>query len=44
MFKLISFFINNRSSGFEQYIKAFMMIQSFFNNTEIGNVFNISFR
>lgn len=36
--KLISFSINNRSGHFEQLTKAVMMIQSVFDDAEIGNV------
>lgn len=36
-FKLISFFINNRLSYFEQFIKAVMMISSIFDIAEIGD-------
>lgn len=36
-FKLISFFINNRLSYFEQFIKAVMMISSIFDIAKIGD-------
>lgn len=36
--KLISFSINDRSGHFEQLTKVIMIIQSIFNNAEIGNI------
>lgn len=43
-FKFINLAINDRLSYFKQLTKAIIMIQSFFDNIEIGNVLGTTFR
>lgn len=43
-FKLISLFIKNKSSYFEQFIKTIMIIQNIFNNIKNSDVLSTLFR